>query len=137
MRNSCGVLVPLFALLIAAAATLPAAEVSGWRGDGSGRYPERRSSARLGSDRQERHAVVGPGGKPEKGTTPTAQAAMPDGVIRHWLVLGPLPVSDETKAENILPGAEGLSPDDGDSAWATTLGARSRSKPVAWISAPH
>lgn len=65
----------------------------GWRGDGSGQYPNARPALEWG---RVSRAMAGlhcsaqrPEGDAPGGTT------MPDGVIREWLVLGPLPVDAE------------------------------------------
>jgi outer membrane protein assembly factor BamB len=103
-----------------------AGETSGWRGDGSGRYPDANPPLNWGRIAASVKELSAQSHKPKEGSAPTAQAAIPDGVIRQWLVLGPLPINDETEIADILPGAEALSPDAGErvkkNAWqAVTL----------------
>ena len=111
-------LVRLFAGLLFLS-TLPvhgaAAETSvGWRGDGTGRFPDadppvtwgRVSNAVKGLRFQARKPKdAEPAGKP-----------MPDGVIREWLVLGPVPVPDVPKPveSDTLQNEVQLEPDEGD-----------------------
>ncbi len=86
----------------------------GWRGDGSGRFPDadppltwgRVSTAMKGLRFQAR--------KPE-GAEPSGKS-MPDGVVREWLILGPVPVPDIPKASerDTLPNELQLSPDEGE-----------------------
>lgn len=52
-----------------------------------------------------------------KTTGPEAGAAMPDGVIREWLIAGPLPLVDQGAADAItLPDEAALDPGAGDKA---------------------
>ena len=89
----------------------------GWRGDGTGKYPDanpplnwsRTSAAMSGL----RFAAVQP-------TNADAGAAMPDGVIREWLVAGPLPLTDQGEAGKLtLPDEAALEPNAGDKAGET------------------
>ncbi|MCY3018738.1 MAG: hypothetical protein NTW87_06880 [Planctomycetota bacterium] len=89
-----------------------AAVVMGWRGDGTGRYPGadppttwgRVSQAVLGLRFQARRPKEGDAGQP-----------MPDGVIREWLILGPVPIPENAKIEQeILPNEAQLAPDEND-----------------------
>ena len=80
------VLVGVLVLVLSTAAA--AADVVGWRGDGSGVYPKvdppihwQRVSKAV--------AALRVRAEPPKGDGPSGQP-MPDGVIRKWLVLGPV-----------------------------------------------
>ncbi len=126
MRGPFGLSLRMFVLAVLAPALAAAGETSGWRGDGSGRYPNADPPLDWGRIASSVKELSAQSHRPQEGSLPTAQAAIPDGVIRQWLVLGPLPITDETNAEDILPGAEALTPDDGErvekNAWrATTL----------------
>ena len=114
MRSRLGLGLPVFTLAICVSALAAADEVSGWRGDGSGRYPAATPPLDWGRIAKSVKQLSAQSRKPKDGAAPNPQAAIPDGVIRQWLVLGPLPINDETKAEDILPGAEALSPDEGE-----------------------
>jgi len=79
----------LFLLSMAAAS---GADSLGWRGDGSGKYPDARPvlqwSRTSKAVKELRFQAARPDGD-SKGKP------MPDGVIREWLVLGPLPMKIE------------------------------------------
>lgn len=125
-RGQFGLTSRVFVLAISISGLAAAGEISGWRGDGSGRYPDADPPRNWGRIAQSVSELSAQSQKPKEGAAPIPQAAIPDGVIRQWLVLGPLPVDDETNAEDILPGADALSPDAGDrvekNAWrAVTL----------------
>jgi hypothetical protein len=113
----------LFSMAMCASlvASEPASDVSGWRGDGNGKYPHANPPLDWGRVAKSVKDLSAQARKPNGDTPPAKEAAIPDGVIRQWLVLGPLPVTNETKAEEIAPNAENLSPDEneklGDKAW--------------------
>jgi len=84
----------------------------GWRGDGTGKYPQadppvtwgRVSKAVKGLRFQARRPKEGDVGQP-----------MPDGVVREWLVLGPAAVAEDAKADaETLPGGGQFAPDEDD-----------------------
>ncbi len=88
------------------------AAAQGWRGDGSGKYPNadppitwgRISKAASGLRYSAERPAEGIVGKP-----------MRDGVAREWLVLGPVPLPPDTKVEqDALPGEADLAPAEGD-----------------------
>ena len=88
---------PLFILLfLLSMAAASGADSLGWRGDGSGKYPDARPVlqwSRTSKAVQElRFQAKRPDGY-SKGRP------MPDGVIREWLVLGPLPMKIEDTEE--------------------------------------
>lgn len=113
MRKLCGVCVLGVSLVLAAWA--PASEptggpTTGWRGDGTGKYPaadpptqwQRVSPLMKGLRYSANEPKEGEAGRP-----------MPDGVVREWLVLGPVPFPKENKIDKeTLPGEAGLAPAD-------------------------
>ena len=84
----------------------------GWRGDGNGRYPAAEPPLRWGREsravRELRAQATEPnGGEPGK--------PIPDGVIREWLVLGPVPIPEGKSTKEDFGTDEGsVEPDDGD-----------------------
>ena len=83
----------------------------GWRGDGTGKDPAanppvtwgRVSEAVKGLRYQARPPKHGDAGKP-----------MPDGVVREWLILGPVPIPEGKKVtEDTLPNESQLAPIEG------------------------
>jgi len=101
------------AVLTCAAAS---AEVSGWRGDGSGRYPDAKPPLEWGRVARTVLALRAQAAKPKPGAKGTAA---PDGVVREWLALGPLPLPESFKSENdfkkeIVAGEAALDPAEGD-----------------------
>ncbi len=112
MRHHLRLLLQATAWAICVSGLAEAAEVSGWRGDGSGRYPDANPPLDWGRIAPSVKQLSAQSAKPKAGSTPAAETAVPDGVIRQWLVLGPLPIDDETNVEDLLPGVETLSPDE-------------------------
>ena len=103
-----------------------AGEVSGWRGDGNGKYPRANPPLDWGRIAESVKELAAQARRPEGNGPPAKANAIPDGVIRQWLVLGPLPIERSQKPEEILPNAESLMPDEnvkaGGKAWqAVTL----------------
>jgi outer membrane protein assembly factor BamB len=103
----------LFAFLLCGhAAAVPPA--NGWRGDSSGKYPDAdppvswsHVSAQVKHLRFTTDTPVGP----ESGT------AMPDGVVREWLIAGPLPLAKAgTDDASALPDEASLAPRAGEEA---------------------
>lgn len=104
----------LCSLLLAGAA---AAETNiGWRGDGMGRFPNANPPLTWGRVSQAVKGLHFQAGKP--GSEEVSGRLMPDGVIRQWLALGPVPMPDIPKAvgQDTLPNELELSPGQGDSA---------------------
>ena len=100
--------------------------VSGWRGDGNGRYPEANPPLNWGRVAGSVKELSAQAAKPRDDAAPAKVAAIPDGVIRNWLVLGPIPLTADMKSEEPIPNAASLSPDEndkvGESGWkAVTL----------------
>jgi hypothetical protein len=120
------ILMRLPAITLLLCASLMAADGSpptpmGFRGDGSGRYPNANPPlewARVAKSVQELSAQAR---KPKDDAAPGKEAAIPDGVIRQWLILGPVPITKEQKLEEYVPNIETLTPDDkekwGELAW--------------------
>jgi len=99
-------------------------QTAGWRGDGTGKYPlaeppltwSRVSTAMEGL----RFLGHKPAGHPPPAGTRSG-TPMPDGVVREWLVLGPVPFPQDVKVEkDTLPGETELAPDEDQ----TTAGLR-------------
>ena len=99
------------AALIVAASCAAADPVTGWRGDGTGKYPsadppaqwQRISPLIKGLRYSATEVKEADAGKP-----------MPDGVVREWLVLGPVPFSKEVKIDKeALAGEAALAPEEG------------------------
>ncbi len=86
----------------------------GWRGDGSGRYPAAEPPLHWGRTAKTMKQLRSQAAKPKEGETGTP---MPDGVIREWLVLGPLPPPgvSTTGTNKVLAGETGFSPDENES----------------------
>jgi len=92
------------------------ARIAGWRGDGTGRYPNADPPlhwSRISTSVKELSAQAR---KPAGDAQPTQEAAIPDGILRRWLVLGPFLMAEVQKPESLLPDAPTLSPDTGDKA---------------------
>ena len=94
------------------------AQTAGWRGNGTGKYPlaeppikwSRVSTTMEGL----RFVARKPAGR-EPGTP------MPDGVVRQWLVLGPVPVPQDARLDkDTLPGETELVPDEGQTTGGLT-----------------
>ncbi len=88
-----------------------AAAPLGWRGDGTGIYPDASPPISWG------RSIAGVSGlhysadKPADGVT---GAAMPDGVVREWLILGP--VVAKQPDQDVLPDESILNPESGQEA---------------------
>ena len=67
----------------------------GWRGDGSGRYPQADPPIHWGRVAKSVAQLRAQARKPQEGDT---GSPIPDGVVRQWLVLGPLPLPALTSA---------------------------------------
>src|SRR5471032_3279011 len=65
--------------------------VMGWRGDGNGHFPKANPPLDWGRVAKTIQELSSQSRKPKDGETPDKDSAMPDGVLRKWLVLGPLP----------------------------------------------
>ncbi len=98
------------ALFVSAFAFADNPKVVGWRGDGTGCYPlttpptvwGRVNKNILGVTSQAKRPGTGASGRP-----------IADGVIREWLVLGPVPLPAGTKPDaELLPGEANLSPNE-------------------------
>jgi len=88
--------------------------IIGFRSDGSGRYPNANPPLdwnRVAKSVQELSAQAR---KPKDDAPPAKEAGIPDGVVRHWLMLGPLPITKEQALEEYVPNIETLTPDEND-----------------------
>ena len=84
----------------------------GWRGDGSGRYPQAEPPVHWGHIAKAVSQLRAQASKPQEGTAGTP---IPDGVIRQWLVLGPLPLLKDAKANaDVVAGESAWSPSEGE-----------------------
>ena len=95
-------------------------ETVGWRGDGSGRYPEANPPVTWSRTAKSVLALGANASQPAEGDAGTP---IPDGVIREWLVLGPVPLPEGYKkmTKEVLPGEGDLAPVEkdrtGDHTW--------------------
>ena len=106
------------AALLAASWAVAAESPMGWRGDGTGKWPAadppvnwaRASTAVKNLRYQARRPKADDPG-----------SLMPDGVVREWLVLAPVPVSDDYDIKHdALPGEAAFDPDEGEKAGPCT-----------------
>jgi len=85
----------------------------GWRGDGSGRYPAANPPLHWERVAKTIKALRSQVKKPKEGET---GQPIPDGVVREWLVLGPIQAPEGFKGGELLPGEAQLSPDENEKA---------------------
>jgi len=90
-------------------------KVVGWRGDGSGRYPDARPPLRWGRVARSILALRAQADRPKPEQTGRPIA---DGVVREWLVLGPHPLPEGFKnakdfRKEIIPGESAFDPSEG------------------------
>ena len=108
-------IIGLAALVLAAACAAPASgqeAIRGWRGDGTGKYPD--ANPPVHWDRSAK-SVLELRSQAEKPKGSDAGKPIPDGVIREWLVLGPVAVPEGKKpAEDLLGGEADLAPASGE-----------------------
>ncbi|HLX59966.1 MAG TPA: PQQ-binding-like beta-propeller repeat protein [Planctomycetota bacterium] len=107
--------VMLATCLIAAACGWPTENAIGWRGDGTGRFPDADPPINWGRVSAEVKGLRFQAAKPANDQP--AGTAMSDGVVREWLLLGPVPIPpDVPKAieQDTLPNETQLSPVDGE-----------------------
>ena len=122
------ILAGMFAIATAIHAANGGEAVVGWRGDGNGRYPQASPPTQWSRVAK---SVLGLAAQSAKPKTPDAAPAagqqIPDGTIRNWLVLGPLPLEAGKKLDDeALPNEAALAPGEnektGDLAWKTVTG---------------
>jgi len=90
----------------------PTAIGVGWRGDGSGRYPQADPPVHWGRVAKPVAALRSQASKPKEGQI---GRPIPDGVVREWLVLGPVPMTRSAKPDvDAIPGEAQWSPDEGE-----------------------
>ncbi|MGA2030704.1 MAG: PQQ-binding-like beta-propeller repeat protein [Thermoguttaceae bacterium] len=99
-------------LTVAACISAGAAERNvGWRGDGTGKYPAADPPTRWGRLSVPLQGLRFMARKPLPGDAGTP---MPDGVIRDWFILGPVPFAEGAKIEeDTVPDEPRLAPDEG------------------------
>ena len=104
----------LLFLSIVLACTAVAETTVGWRGDGTGRYPDADPPVTWGRVSNAVKGLRFQARKPKNAEV--SGQPMSDGVIREWLVLGPVPVPDIPKAveSNTLQNELQLEPGEGD-----------------------
>ena len=102
--------------ILPSAGVLAAPPVVAWRGDGTGKYPD--ATPPLAWSRTST-AVKSLRYGAELATNADAGTAMADGVIRDWLVVGPLPLT-QTKGQepSAIPDEAALAPTAGQAAGA-------------------
>ncbi len=87
----------------------------GWRGDGSGKYPAANPPLRWSRAATMMKLLRSQADKPKEGDM---GKPIPDGVIRDWLILGPVPVTNDLKkldpAGDLLPDEAKMEPKEGD-----------------------
>ena len=104
----------LAALLFWALTAFGAESFTGWRGDGTGKYPD--ANPPIAWSRTSA-AMAGLRFSAAKPASADAGTPMPDGVIREWLIAGPLPLIDQGAAGAItLPDEAALDPSVNDPA---------------------
>jgi len=85
---------------------------AGWRGDGTGRYPSADPPTTWGRVSRAVKGLRFSAGEPKEADT---GSPMWDGVVRQWLVLGPVPMPADAEPEKtLLPGEADLAPSEGD-----------------------
>jgi outer membrane protein assembly factor BamB len=85
---------------------------AGWRGDGTGRFPAATPPTAWGRVSKPLRALRCQASRPKPSDT---GAAMPDGVIRDWLILSPAPAGAKVD-KDVIPDEANLSPADGEKA---------------------
>ncbi|HEV7406673.1 MAG TPA: PQQ-binding-like beta-propeller repeat protein [Chthoniobacteraceae bacterium] len=108
----------LHALLLLLSTALPtgaenaaSSPIAGWRGDGTGRFPDANPPDRWSRLATSLQHLRSQAGKPADGQT---GEPIGDGVIREWLVLGPVPwdADEQPWDESLLPDEANLAPDE-------------------------
>src|SRR6185436_2056243 len=109
-----GIRASLLCLLLGAAAF---GQDSGWRGDGTGRYPSATPPVTWGRVSRALQGLRFRAARPGPQDTGTPMA---DGVVREWLVLHPAPEGSKVDKE-VIPGEADLAPAEneksGDAVW--------------------
>ncbi len=95
----------------------------GWRGDGSGKYPAAEPPLHWGRVAKSVKELCAQSAKPKEGDK---GKPIPDGVIREWMVLGPLPAPEGRNFTNeLISGEADLNPAEndkiGENAWKKVL----------------
>jgi outer membrane protein assembly factor BamB len=91
----------------------------GWRGDGTGCYPKATPPIEWGRISKTLKELKAQAQKP-KGDAPSGQSVA-DGVIRDWLILGPVPEPEGGKlATDFIPNEAQMRPDENEKSGAFT-----------------
>jgi hypothetical protein len=111
-----GGLVTLLLVVASQAQDASPAQTYGWRGNWTGLYPDSKAPGEWG--RIAKGILCGmtcQAAKPANGAAPSGQP-VERGLIRDWLVIGPLPIDDSAKflAVEQIPGEAKLAPQEGD-----------------------
>ncbi|HUW55793.1 MAG TPA: PQQ-binding-like beta-propeller repeat protein [Planctomycetota bacterium] len=111
--------VMLTVAVVLAAAASASGEVVGWRGDGTGRFPDAKPVTEWGRwpvspNRDLRRQIK----RPAPNDTGQNAAPVRSGQILEWLVIGPFTPKDPAAAldEELLPNEADLRPDEGEKA---------------------
>ena len=83
---------------------------TGWRGDGSGKYPAADPPVCWSRTNV---AMKGLRFSAARSDDPNAGTPMPDGVIRDWLIAGPVPFDPQATSPGDLPKEAALDPEAG------------------------
>jgi outer membrane protein assembly factor BamB len=89
---------------------------AGWRGDGSGRYPDADPPLQWNRVSTAIKELSAQARKPADDAQPAKEDAIADGIIRKWLVAGPFKLAEDKKPDDTLADAQTLSPDKDDKA---------------------
>jgi outer membrane protein assembly factor BamB len=110
----------MIGILLVCATTTMAAETVGWRGDGSGRYPDADPPTQWGRISKTLKGLRASTKKPAN-DTPDGQSVA-DGVIHDWLVLGPVAAPEETGAfdKETITGEADLAPAENEKSGSQT-----------------
>ncbi|MCZ7644651.1 MAG: PQQ-binding-like beta-propeller repeat protein [Planctomycetota bacterium] len=92
----------VFCLLLSSGLLARAGESVGWRGDGSGRFPDAQPPVEFGYVSKTLAALRVRAEKPVDAAP--AGESLAGGTIHEWLVLGPLEAGRDDKKEETLPG---------------------------------
>jgi len=95
-------------LLVLAFGAAVVGQESGWRGDGTGKYPSATPPVTWGRVSRALQGLRFHASRPGPQET---GAVMTDGVVREWLVLHPAPEGSKVDKE-VIPGEADLAPAD-------------------------
>lgn len=100
-------------VLVLNAAQAAQPEIVGWRGDGTGCYPKATPPLEWARTSKSMKDLSGQAQKP-KGDAPGG-VSIADGVMRDWLILGPVPVPEGAKmGADFIPNEGQMQPDENE-----------------------